>query len=120
MPFANDVHTLIASYVKSKALLGEKITLSEIFDFFEEGTPEYEELCRVLDLNDGENLEGEVPQRYFSDCLRLLKTESIADAIEEVKKQFSATDHVEEKRQTAELLQKLIKQKEKLKNGDIP
>lgn len=119
VPFANDVHTLIASYVKSKALLGEKITLSEIFDFFEEGTPEYEELCRVLDLNDGENLEGEVPQRYFSDCLRLLKTESIADAIEEVKKQFSATDDVEEKRQTAELLQKLIKQKEKLKNGDI-
>ena len=66
MPFASDVHTLIAGYVKSKTLLGEKITLSEIFDFFDEGTPEYEELCRVLDLNDGENLKAKFAQVLFS------------------------------------------------------
>ena len=119
VPFATDVHTLVAGYVRSKRLLGEKITLSEIFDFFEEGTPEYEELCRIFDLNDGENLEGEVPERYFSDCLKKLKEDSISKAIEEVKKQFAAADGVEEKRQAAALLQQLVKQKEKLKSGDI-
>ncbi len=119
IPFASDVHTLVAGYVKSKQLMGEKVTLSEIFDFFDEGTPEYEELCRILDLNDGNNLEGEVPQKYYFDCLKRLKEDSIAKAIEEVKKQFSATDDVEEKRQAAALLQQLVKQKEKLKSGDI-
>ena len=77
------------------------------------------ELCRILDLNDGENLEGEVPERYFSDCLKKLKEDSISKAIEEVKKQFAAADGVEEKRQAAALLQQLVKQKEKLKSGDI-
>ena len=119
VPFADDVHKLIASYVKSKMLFGEKITLSEIFDFFEEGTPEYEELCRVLDLNDGENLNGDVQRRYFDDCLRRLRSDRITKAIDEVKRKFSATDDVEEKRRAAEVLQQLIEQKEKLKSGDI-
>ena len=119
VPFADDVHKLIASYVKSKMLFGEKITLSEIFDFFEEGTPEYEELCRVLDLNDGENLNGDVQRRYFGDCLRRLRSDRITKAIDEVKRQYAAADDVEEKRRAAEVLQQLIEQKEKLKSGDI-
>ena len=119
VPFADDVHKLISSYVKSKALLGEKITLSEIFDFFDEGTAEYDELCRVLDLNDGENLGGDVQKRYFSDCLRQLQADRITKAIDEVKRQFAASDDVAEKRRAAEILQQLIKQKEKLKSGDI-
>ena len=119
IPFADDVHRLLANYVKSKALLGERITLSEIFDFFEEGTPEYEELCRVLDLNDGENLNGEVQQRYFSDCMRRLQADRITKAIDEVKRRYAATDDVAEKRRAAEVLQQLIEQKEKLKSGDI-
>lgn len=113
------MHRLLANYVKSKALLGERITLSEIFDFFEEGTPEYEELCRVLDLNDGENLNGEVQQRYFSDCMRRLQADRITKAIDEVKRRYAATDDVAEKRRAAEVLQQLIEQKEKLKSGDI-
>lgn len=119
VPFADDVHKLIASYVKSKMLFGEKITLSEIFDFFEEGTPEYEELCRVLDLNDGENLNGDVQRRYFDDCLRRLRSDRITKAIDEVKRQYAAAYDVEEKRRAAEVLQQLIEQKEKLKSGDI-
>ena len=119
VPFADDVHKLIASYVKSKMLFGEKITLSEIFDFFEEGTPEYEELCRVLDLNDGENLNGDVQRRYFDDCLRRLRSDRITKAIDEVKRQYAAADDVEEKRRAAEVLQQHIEQKEKLKSGDI-
>ena len=119
VPFADDVHKLIASYVKSKMLFGEKITLSEIFDFFEEGTPEYEELCRVLDLNDGENLNGDVQRRYFDDCLRRLRSDRITKAIDEVKRQYAAADDVEEKRRAAEVLQQLIEQKEKIKSGDI-
>ena len=119
IPFTDDVHKLIASYVKSKELLGEKVTLSELFDFFDEGTPEYEELSRVLDLNDGENLCGDVQKRYFAGCMRRLQAERITEAIDEVKRQYSATDDVEQKRKAAEVLQQLIKQKEKLKSGDI-
>ena len=105
--------------MKSKALMDEKVTLSEIFDFFDEGTPEYDELCRILDLNDGENLGGEVQERYFNDCLRRLKSDRISKVIDEVKRQFAAADDVEEKRKAAALLQQLIEQKEKLKSGDI-
>lgn len=119
VPFEDDVHLIVAGYVKSKALMDEKVTLSEIFDFFDEGTPEYDELCRILDLNDGENLGGEVQERYFNDCLRRLKSDRISKVIDEVKRQFAAADGVEEKRKAAALLQQLIEQKEKLKSGDI-
>ena len=119
VPFCDDVHRLIAGYVKSKALLGEKITVSEIFDFFEEGTPEYGELCRVLDLNDGENLGGDVQKRYFDDCMRLLVSDRLSKAIDEVKRQYAAADGLEEKRRAAGVLQQLLKQQEKLKSGDI-
>ena len=119
VPFASDVHSLIAGYVKSKAMLGEKITLSEIFDFFDKDTPEYDELCRVLDLDDGENLESEVSRKCFFDCLRRLKAESIAQAIEEVKRQFNAADDAESRSRATALLQQLFEQKKKIMSGDI-
>ncbi len=119
VPFDDDVHSLIAGYIKSKEMLGERITLSEIFDFFEEGTPEYEELTRILDLNDGESLDGEVQQKYFADCLRRLEGDAISRAIEEIKKKFASAADAEEKARAAAALQKLIKQKEKIKSGDI-
>ena len=70
-------------------------------------------------MNDGENLGGEVQERYFNDCLRRLKSDRISKVIDEVKRQFAAADGVEEKRKAAALLQQLIEQKEKLKSGDI-
>lgn len=119
VPYSDEVHSLIAGYVKSKALMEEKITLSELFDFFEEGSPGYAELERVLDLNDGSNLDGEVQSKYFSDCLVRLKSDEISDAIEELKRQYASSADPEDKRQAAELLQQLIKQKQKLKSGDV-
>ncbi|MCD8040801.1 MAG: DNA primase [Clostridia bacterium] len=117
--FDDEVHALIAGYLKSKRILGEKITLSELFEFFEEGTAEYEELCRILDLNDGENMDGEVNRKTFADCIKKLKSDELDGAIEELKRSFAAAQSLEDRSQTAAMLQKLIKQKEKLKSGDI-
>jgi hypothetical protein len=49
VPFASDVHIIIAKYLKSKKLLEERVQPAELFEFFDENTPEYEELCRILD-----------------------------------------------------------------------
>ncbi|MDE6790410.1 MAG: DNA primase, partial [Clostridia bacterium] len=45
--FRDEVHAIIAKYVRSKKLMEEPVRLSELFEFFDEKTPEYEELTRI-------------------------------------------------------------------------
>ncbi len=117
--FDNEVHSLIAGYLRSKRLMEEKISFTELFDFFEDNSPEREELDKVLDLDDGKNLDGEVNLKTFTDCLKRLKIDQINNAMEELKRSFASSQSNEERSRTAAMLQQLIQQKEKLKSGDI-
>ncbi|MDE7379678.1 MAG: DNA primase, partial [Clostridia bacterium] len=58
--FKDDVHTIIAKYLRSKKLMDEPVHLSELFEFFDEKTPEYDELARILDYSEGSGLSDEV------------------------------------------------------------
>ncbi|MDE7453477.1 MAG: DNA primase [Clostridia bacterium] len=118
IPFDNDVHSIIAKYLKSKKLLDEKVQTSELFEFFEEKTPEYDELSKILDLNDGNTLSGETSERYFEDCILKLKLNFIDGQIAALTSLCESESDVNKRKENALRLQELIKQKEKLKSGD--
>ena len=99
-------------------MLEERIQPAELFEFFDENTAEYAELGFILDLNDGNKLAGEVNENYFFDSIRLLKTESIASRIDALKKEAENETEIAKKLAIASEIQKLLKQKEKLKSGE--
>jgi hypothetical protein len=115
VPFASDVHIIIAKYLKSKKLLEERVQPAELFEFFDENTPEYDELCRILDYSDGEKLSGEVAEKYFYDCVRKLKLDDVDNQISTLKTSIEVETDLMQKKALALGLQKLIKLKEKLR-----
>lgn len=117
IPFVNDIHVILAKYVLSKRMLGERIHLSEIFEFFEENSPEYEELGRILDYSDGSGLEGAVAEKYYFDSILKLKLDFIGGEVGELSKKLGAVSDIDERNKLAQRITELIKQKEKLKHG---
>ncbi len=115
---SSEVHKIIARYIAAKKMLEERIQPAELFEFFDENTAEYAELGFILDLNDGNKLAGEVNENYFFDSIRLLKTESIASRIDALKKEAENETEIAKKLAIASEIQKLLKQKEKLKSGE--
>ena len=118
IPLSSEVHKIIARYIAAKKMLEERIQPAELFEFFDENTAEYAELGFILDLNDGNKLAGEVNENYFFDSIRLLKTESIASRIDALKKEAENETEIAKKLAIASEIQKLLKQKEKLKSGE--
>ena len=118
IPFCNDLHTIIANYLKSKKLLEERIQPAELFEFVEENTPEYEELCRILDFSDGNRLSGQVNEDYFFDCIRRLKIYDLDKRIDALRAQAKTETDVSTAREMLNKINGLIQQKEKLKSGD--
>ena len=117
IPFCDDVHLIIANYIKSKKLLEERVQPAELFEFFEENTPEYEELCRILDFSDG-RLDGQVNEDYFYDCIKKLKIYDLDRTINALRAQAKKESEVASARRILIEINELIQQKEKLKSGD--
>ncbi len=117
VPFKDEVHIIIAKYIRSKKLMEEQIRLSEIFEFFDEKTPEYDELTRILDYSEGGGLTGEVAEKYFFDCLVKMKLDDVDEKIAEETKRLSGVTDVRQRAGIAQKIYELAKQKEKIKNG---
>ena len=118
IPFCNEVHTITAKYIKSKRLMEERVQPAELFEFFDEQTPEYAELCRILDFGDGNGFNGEVAEKYFSDCIARLNLYSLDKRIDALKARLDGESSTASRKEYAAKLQQLIKQKEKLKSGE--
>ena len=118
IPFCNEVHTITAKYIKSKRLMEERVQPAELFEFFDEHTPEYAELCRILDFGDGNGFNGEVAEKYFSDCIARLNLYSLDKRIDALKARLDGESSTASRKEYAAKLQQLIKQKEKLKSGE--
>ncbi len=74
--FRDDTLQRIADYLMENGGIG-KVRPSELFDFLE---PEGE-LSEVLNLDYGDNLDGARAEKYYSDCVKLLKKREIIDQI---------------------------------------
>ena len=118
IPFCDDVHVIISKYIKSKKLMAEPVRLSELFEFFDEKTPEYDELNRILDYAEGGGFTGEVAEKYFFDCLVKLKLAEIDYKIAEEKKKLASVKELKEQAGIAKRIGELAKQREKIKSGN--
>ena len=118
IPFCDDLHNIIANYLKSKRLLEERIQPAELFEFVDENSPEYEELCRILDFSDGNRLSGQVNEDYFFDCIRRLKIHDLDKKMNALRAQAKNESEVSTARELLNKINGLIQQKEKLKSGD--
>ncbi|MGN0818052.1 MAG: DNA primase, partial [Candidatus Coproplasma sp.] len=92
--FSNGVHAILAKYVRSKRLMQERIHLSEVFEFFEDNSPESEEISRILDYSDSSLFNGEVDKKYFSDCVRRLKLDAIDGQIDSITSALSKAKEI--------------------------
>lgn len=117
VPFTDDVHLIIAKYIHSKKLMEEPVHLSELFEFFDEKTPEYDELTRILDFSEGSGLTGEVAAKYFSDCVTLLRLAKIDEEIAEETAKLDGVDDLRKRAEIAQNICELNKRKQKIKNG---
>lgn len=118
VPFSDDVHTIIAKYIQSKKLMDEPVRISELFEFFDEKTPEYEELTRILDNAGGGGFTGAVAEKYFADCMTRLYLDDIDARIAEAKRRLSGVDDINKRAEIAQTVYALAQQREKIKNGE--
>lgn len=117
VPFCHEVHSIIANYLRSKKLLEERVQPAELFEFFDGNTPEYDELCRILDYSDG-RLAGQVNEDYFYDCVKKLKLCDIDGKINALRVKAKEEREVSAAREMLNQINKLIQQKEKIKSGE--
>lgn len=118
IPLFNGVHLIIAKYIRSKKLMEERVRPSELFEFFDEKTEEYEELVKILDYSDGVKLEGEVAEKYFYDCIKTLKLYDVDLKINKINKLLQTEASPEKRQSLANELQNLIIQKKNIKSGE--
>ncbi|MDE7087179.1 MAG: hypothetical protein K2O67_03200, partial [Clostridia bacterium] len=104
-------------YLISKKLMDEPVHLSELFEFFDKDTPEYDELARILEYSEGDGLNGGVSEKYFNDCLILLRLNKIDKEIEEQTKLLDGASDLKTRAAIAQNIVELNKRKQKIKNG---
>lgn len=114
IPYVNDVHVIIAKYIKSKRLLEERVQPAELFEFFDENTPDYDELNRILDFSVGNAFVGEDAEKYFYDCVKILKAEEIDGKIAEMKSLAAKEQDAGKRKILAGKLQQLLIQRKKI------
>lgn len=118
VPFKDEVHIIIAKYIRSKNLMDEPVRISELFEFFDEKTAESEELNRILDNSEGGGFTGAVAEKYFNDCVTKLKIDDIDCRISEAKRRLGGVEDIKGRAEIAQTISLLTRQKEKIKNGE--
>lgn len=116
--FKDEVHTVIAGYIRSKSLMNEAVRVSEIFEFFDKGTAEYEELDRILDNSEGGGFTDAVAEKYFFDCLKKLQLADIDEKIAEQTKKLNGVEDLAEQAKIAQSISQLTRRKAQIINGN--
>lgn len=104
--FEDEVHKVIASYILECSERGERARPSELFEILDENCPEFNE---ILDLNYEDKLSGTVAARFFSDSVRTLEKERIAEQIKRYTKLFSEETDVEKRKEIAKKISEYTK-----------
>ena len=99
--FGNSVHARIAEYIADREEKGERIRPAELFEVFDENTPEFNE---ILDLNYEDKLSGAVAARFFEDSVLTLENQGIDREIALLQEELAKTD---EQGKRMEILHKL-------------
>jgi len=103
--FTDETLRNIASYIERGRAAGQ-VRPSGLFDEISaEG-----ELSEVLNLDYGDNLDGERAERYFRDCVNALRLRALNDQINDCRARYLSAQTDEERRETLSRLDELMKQ----------
>ena len=108
--FDNNVHNIIAEYIIGRRNRGENVRASDLFEIFDENTPE---LSAILDLSLGEGFDGSDAEKYFRDCVRTLERQKIEDELRHLSEVRDAETELDKKKQLSRRIMELTV---KLKN----
>ena len=87
-------HRVIADFILREREKG-KVRASGIFDYLAEDG----ELANILNLDFGDNLEGERAAQYFNDCVKTLEKRMYSRKIAEERDKFQQAQSAEERRE---------------------
>ncbi len=105
LDFTDETHQRIADYITEERQRCGRVRPSGLFDLIQEN----EELSRILDLETGENLDGTHAEKYFGDCVAILRKRLLDGQIESCKRAYKEAQTPEERRDVLEILNELIK-----------
>ena len=91
-----------------------KIYPSGIFDIVPSDDPE---LSEVLNLNDGDTLDGEHAERYFRGCVETLEKQALKEKIAAAQRAYLEATTQEDRRELVALIQEYTKKLNKIGNG---
>ncbi len=112
LPFSDETHIIIASYICGREEKGERVRPSELFELLDESCAEFN---AILDLNYGDKLSGEVAERFFQDSVRALKMEMLERAIAECNDQYVSETDLDKRKEISKTLQALVLKQKELK-----
>ncbi len=110
LDFRNETLERLADYIMEERARG-RVRPSGVFDLF---GSEDAELNEVLALNDG-NLEGEIAEKYFRDCVRILRRRSIEEQIAVCREAGARAADVAERNEYLSRIKELTEKLTKLK-----
>ena len=108
--FDNNVHNIIAEYIIGRRNRGENVRASDLFEIFDENTPE---LSAILDLSLGEGWEGADAEKYIGEGVRNVGRQEIVEELRDLGEVCDAATELDKKEQLSRGNRKLTV---KLKN----
>ncbi len=107
--FDDPVHNIIAEYIIGRKNRGENIRASDLFEIFDENTPE---LSAILDLSIGDAFSTAESERYFDGCVKTLMRQQIERELNELSAKCDAETELAKKKQyTRRILELTVKLK---------
>ncbi len=111
--YPDPVLRAIADYISAARKEG-KVRPSGVFEVVDDGE---KELSEVLNLDSGENLDGEGAERYFRDCVNILEEGRISALYAAARERLNGDLTQEERRKVLAEISEYSKQLKKVRNG---
>ena len=109
--FKNEEHILISKYVIDREKNNERIRPNELFEVFDESI----EINKIFNYNDGEQLVGDIAERYFVGCVKTLQKDSLTKKIEMLTAAANAETDSKKRAQIMAQIVECMKQSKELK-----
>lgn len=94
--FDNTVHNIIAEYIALRQKGGENVRASDLFEIFDESTPE---LSAILDLSLGDGFSSPESEKYFNDSVKTLSRRKIEEELKALSAKCDRETELEKKKQ---------------------
>lgn len=112
LPLGDETHIVVAQYIAEHEQKGEKIRPSELFEFLDENSKEFN---AILDLNYGDKLTGATAERFFKDSVKILRLEAIEMEMAKYNQEYKETEDAEQRKEISKKIAQLVQKRNAVK-----